>query len=326
MRYICSLKKRLFKGIMISRRNIRVKVMQTLYTLLATQPDTKDLATESGLKILNEKLSLSLELFTTIVGYVSSVAQYAETDARFRSSKYIPTEADKNVNTKIAGNSFIWKTLENDTYQQKIKSSSIAENLDQDWIKKLYQQLCATEIYAKYIAEESRDPKSEKAVIRHIWTELMINNEDFQGFLLDEISGWEDDKEMIYILMDNYFKNSSNINFMALLSGEKLEYARNLLSTAIEKSEYCMELIEPKLINWEADRVALIDLILLRLGVCELLYFPTIPTKVTINEYIEIAKQYSTPQSGHFVNAVLDKILKDLEKDKKINKQDRLSK
>ncbi len=310
---------------MISRRNIRVKVMQTLYTQLATQPDNKDAATESGLKILNEKLSLSLELFTTIIAYLTGVAQYAETDARFRSSKYVPSDADKNVNTKIAGNSFIWKTLENDTYQQKLKSSNIAESIDQDRIKKLYQQLCSSELYATYINEESREPKSEKAIIRYIWTELMINNEDFQGFLMDEVSGWEDDKDMIYILMDNYFKNSSNINFMALLSGEKLEYAKELLKTAIEKAEYCMELIEPKLINWEADRVAQIDLILLRLGVCELLYFPTIPTKVTINEYIEIAKQYSTPQSGHFVNAVLDKILKDLEKEKKINKQDRLS-
>lgn len=309
---------------MISRRNIRVKVMQTLYTLLATQPDNKELATESGLKILNEKLSLSLELFTTIIAYVTGVAQYAETDARFRSSKYVPTEADKNVNIKIAGNQFIWKTLENDTYQQKL--NHLTHNIDENWIKKLYQQLCTTEIYAQYIDLEAREAKSEKSIIRYIWTELMINNEDFQSFLMDEISGWEDDKDMIYILMDNYFKNSSDINFMSLLSGEKLEYAKTLLATAIDKAEYCMELIEPKLINWEADRVAQIDLILLRLGVCELLYFPTIPTKVTINEYIEIAKTYSTPQSGHFVNAVLDKILKDLEKEKLISKQDRLSK
>lgn len=299
--------------------------MQTLYTLLSTQPENKELATESGLKILNEKLSLSLELFTTVIAYIGSVAQYAETDARFRLSKYIPTEEDKNVNTKIAGNDFIWKTLSNETYQQKLKSSSIAQNIDENWVKKLYQQLCLSQIYKTYIAAESRDAKSEKAIIRYIWTELIINNEDFQSYLQDEISGWEDDKEMIYILMDNFFKNSSKINFMALLTGEKLDYAKSLLSTAIEKSDYCMELIEPKLINWEADRVALIDLILLRLGVCELLYFPTIPTKVTINEYIEIAKQYSTPQSGHFVNAVLDKILKDLEKDKKISKQDRLT-
>lgn len=309
---------------MISRRNIRVKVMQTLYTLLATQPENKDLATESGLKILNEKLALSLELFTTTIAYLTSVAQYAEIDARFRSSKYVPSEADKNVSTKIAGNEFIWKTLSNETYQEKIKSTHISQNLDENWIKKLYQQLCTTAPYQEYVAIDNRDAKSEKAIMRFIWTELMINNEDFQSFMQDEISGWEDDKDMIYILMDNYFKNNSAINFMSLLSGEKLDYAKSLLTTAIEKDAYCMELIEPKLINWEADRVAQIDLILLRLGVCELLFFPTIPTKVTINEYIEIAKQYSTPQSGHFVNAVLDKILKDLEKEKKINKQNRL--
>jgi N utilization substance protein B len=310
---------------MISRRNIRVKVMQTLYTLHAAQPDNNDIATTLGLKILNEKLALSLELFTTTIAYVASIAQYAEIDARFRSSKYVPTEADKNVNTKIAGNEFIWKTLSNETYQQKLSSSDILQGIDQDWVKKLYQQLCTSALYQTYIAVEGRDAKSEKAIIRYIWTELIINNEDFQTYLQDEISGWEDDKEMIYILMDNFFKNSANINFMALLTGEKLEYAKTLLATAIEKVDYCMELIEPKLINWESDRVAQIDLILLRLGLCELLYFETIPTKVTINEYIEIAKQYSTPQSGHFVNAVLDKILKDLEKDKKINKQERLS-
>ncbi len=310
---------------MISRRNIRVKVMQTLYTLHAAQPDNNDIATTLGLKILNEKLALSLELFTTTIAYVASIAQYAEIDARFRSSKYVPTEADKNVNTKIAGNEFIWKTLSNETYQQKLTSSNILQGVDQDWVKKLYQQLCTSALYQTYIAVEGRDAKSEKAIIRYIWTELIINNEDFQSYLQDEISGWEDDKEMIYILMDNFFKNSASINFMALLTGEKLEYAKNLLVTAIEKADYCMELIEPKLINWESDRVAQIDLILLRLGLCELLYFETIPTKVTINEYIEIAKQYSTPQSGHFVNAVLDKILKDLEKDKKISKQDRLA-
>lgn len=310
---------------MISRRNIRVKVMQTIYTLQSNEPDNTHIETEKGLKILNEKLAHSLQLFTNTIAYVAAVAQYAEVDARFRSSKYVPSDADKNVSIKIAGNNFIWKTIGDETYQHKLKSDNIEQNIDEVWVKKLYQKLCSSEQYKTYIAEESRDPKSEKAIIRYIWTELVINNEDFQEYLQDEISGWEDDKDMIYILMDNFFKSSSNINFMSLLTGEKLDYAKSLLATAIEKMDYCMELISPKLINWEADRVAQIDLILLRLGLCELLYFPTIPTKVTINEYIEIAKQYSTPQSGHFVNAILDKILKDLENKKLINKQDRLT-
>jgi N utilization substance protein B len=90
-----------------------------------------------------------------------------------------------------------------------------------------------------------------------------------------------------------------------------------------DKEEFCTELIAPKLNNWDKERVAMIDMLLLRMGVCEFLYFPTIPTKVTINEYIDIAKQYSTPQSGQFVNGVLDNILKDLVKENKVVKTDR---
>jgi N utilization substance protein B len=95
------------------------------------------------------------------------------------------------------------------------------------------------------------------------------------------------------------------------------------LKTVIAREEYASELIEPKLTNWDKERVAIIDLLLLRMGVCEFLYFETIPTKVTINEYIDIAKQYSTPQSGQFVNGVLDNILKDLDKEGLIRKMDR---
>lgn len=300
--------------------------MQTLYTLSATEPENTTLAVNNGLKVLNEKLSDSLELFTSIVLYISSIAQYAETDSRVRLSKYLPTESDKNVNTKIAGNDFIWKTISNETFQQKVADTGIQKNINEEWVKKLYQQLIQTPEYTAYTAEQSRDAKSEKAIIRFIWTDLILKNEEFQGILHDELAGWEDDKEMAFMLMDNFFKNNGSINYLSLLSAEKNEYAKTLLRTVIEKADYCMSLIEPKLINWEADRVALIDLILLRMGVCELLYFPSIPTKVTINEYIEIAKTYSTPQSGHFVNAVLDNILKDLEKDKKIQKQDRIAK
>lgn len=309
---------------MISRRNIRVKVMQTLYTLSATtETGDTELAIKEGLRTLNEQLSHSLELFTIAVQYLGAVAQYAETDARVRSSKYLVTESDRNVNTKIAGNNFIWKTLSDETFAQKVKDSGSHHSLNEEWVKKLYQQLVQTSEYQEYIARESREAKSEKAIIRYIWTELIIKNEDFQSQLQDDLQGWEDDREMIFMLMDNFFKNSSTINYLSLLSAEKLDYAKSLLRTVLEKADYCMSLISPKLINWEADRVALIDLILLRMGVCELLYFPSIPTKVTINEYIEIAKQYSTPQSGHFVNAILDNILKDLNKENKIQKQER---
>ena len=151
----------------------------------------------------------------------------------------------------------------------------------------------------------------------------MLENEGLKDHFMDELPGWEDDSELIAMLMQNFFNGSSKINFLNLLSGEKKEYAHDLLMTVIDKEPYCMELIEPKLNNWDKERVALIDLLLLRMGLCEFVYFPTIPTKVTINEYIDIAKQYSTPQSGQFVNGVLDNIVKELQKEDKIKKVDR---
>ncbi|HEY1031540.1 MAG TPA: transcription antitermination factor NusB [Flavipsychrobacter sp.] len=311
---------------MISRRNIRVKVMQTLYTLAAMEPGEQELDKKIGSNILNDKLNRSLDLFIVSILYTFRTAQYAETDSIQRSSKYLPTEADLNVSTKIAGNEFMWQVLSNGTFPERVKEAKLDHWIDEEWVKKLYQQLVKTEPYQNYIALQERTPAKEKFIIQYIWEKLIWDNDALQEHFSDELPGWEDDKEMAKMLMDNFFKSSQKINFLNLVSGEKKEYAHELLHTVMEKEAYCMELVQPKLINWDADRVALIDLILLRMGVCEMLFFPTIPTKVTINEYIEIAKMYSTPQSGQFVNGVLDNILKDLEKENKIRKQDRVRK
>ena len=110
----------------------------------------------------------------------------------------------------------------------------------------------------------------------------------------------------------NYLQKPGSIDFMDLVGVEKMKFATELLQTAIDKKGYTEEVIKPKLKNWDMERIAVIDMILLRLGVCELMYFDTIPTKVTINEYIDLAKDYSTEQSGHFVNGILDNIHKEL--------------
>jgi N utilization substance protein B len=310
---------------MISRRNIRVKVMQTLYSLSAMDPATaKKTPLQQGIQLLDEKLNRSLESFTAGILYAISIAQYAEKDAHIKASKYIA--ADNAVNTKIAGNEFIWQVLSNETFAAKVKEGKIDALIDEEWVKKLYLQLVQTEAYTEYTGANERNPKSEKAIIRYIWEELILKNETLQEIFTDDMPGYEDDREMIGMLMENFFRSHQKVNFLDLLSGEKKEYAYDLLRTALDKEAYSMELIEPKLKNWEAERIAQIDLILLRLGVCELLYFPTIPTKVTINEYIEVAKMYSTPQSGQFVNGVLDNIRKDLEKAGQINKQERAKK
>jgi transcription antitermination protein NusB len=323
-----------FLKIMISRRNIRVKVMQAIYALDAysmsptevekgeTMPSLEE-NEKNGIRVLVEKIHRSSDLFSLMLLYISKVAQFSEINARQRASKYLPTDEDKVVNTKIAGNTFLWDMLGNTTFQEKVKEDKLERFIDEEWVKKIYGSLIKSEEYQQYTNEQNRTNAAEKQIMQHIWRKEMLENEDFMEHVGDEWAGWEDDKEMVVMLIENYFRSHKNVNFLQFISSEKREYAYSLLKTVLQKDEHIMELIKPKLKNWDAERVAIIDLILLKMGVAELLYFPTIPTKVTINEYIEIAKNYSTPQSGQFVNGVLDNLLKELTSENKIRKIER---
>jgi transcription antitermination protein NusB len=304
---------------MISRRSIRVKVMQTLYTLA-----TLDEGARAGArKLLDDKFESTLSLFTTCVLYVIRIAQHAEADALQRSNRYLKDEHD--VNTKIAGNEFVAQLLSNESFSLKVKRILAQHNVSAELVRKVYGKFIKTPEYNEYIATADRNPKDEKKIVQFLWEKQLLEDDEAMQAFADELPGWEEDREIVEMLMQNLFRGIKT-NFLNLLSADKLEYAHSLLATTLEKEEYSSELISPKLNNWDIERIAIIDMLLLRMGVCELLYFSTIPTKVTINEYIEIAKLYSTPQSGHFINGVLDNILKDLIKENKIKKTDRSNK
>jgi N utilization substance protein B len=306
---------------MISRRNIRVKVMQTLYTLSSLEDGAQG-NKGAATTILDDKLRQVLDLFTTSVLYIVRIAQYADIDARQRASKYLVTEDDRNADFRIATNSFVHALLMNATFEAKIKKDKLERFIDEDLVKKTFQRALKSDEYMQYAASQQHTAATDKAVIQYLWEKEILGNEDVVSHFMDELPGWEDDSELIIMLMQNFFKGSSKVDFSKLLSAEKKQYAHDI-QAVIDKDDVCLSYITPKLTNWDKERVAMIDMMLLRMGVCEFLYFPTIPTKVTINEYIDIAKQYSTPQSGQFVNGVLDNILKDLVKDNKIVKTER---
>jgi N utilization substance protein B len=252
---------------------------------------------------------------------LTEVARYAEKDSVKRASKNLPTAEDLNVNTKLSGNEFLWKIIESPSFKKAVEDEK--PNLVEDTqaqIRKIYSQLTETEEYQKYIQLQSRDKKSEKDIIVFIFTNLMLPSEDFTGHVEEHFTNWDDDSEMMSQLMLNYLQKPNSYNLQEMVSQEKWDFAKNLLQTTREKREYVLELIKPKLKNWDADRIAVLDMILMEMGVCELLFFETIPTKVTINEYIDLAKAYSTPQSGQFVNGILDNIHKDLASQDKIHK------
>lgn len=303
---------------MISRRNIRVKVMQTLYSMDTVSGQSKP---GEPLTVLTRKIEESRNLFTYLIYFITEVARYAETDARVKASKHLPTASDLTTNTRIAGNELLWKIVEGPDYNAVLAAAKLPGLMDTDLLKKVYTELKATPEYQEYTELSQRDKKSERKILEFIFSNLMLPNELFINHVEEHFINWDDDAEMMQTLVPAYLNKPGEHSFSQFLSSEKWDFAKTLLNTVMEKTAYCLELIKPKLKNWDADRIASLDLIILQMGVCEFLYFETIPTKVTINEYIDIAKDYSTPQSGQFVNGLLDNIHKELTAANKIEKK-----
>lgn len=303
--------------------------MQTLYGVEPAYPkNTEDFSDKRVLasiqnqakKQFQEQLDQTAELFAYFAYIVCQVALYAEKDAKLRSEKYLKTEEDLNVSVKIAGNLIVWDILENPNFIALRKSHAWEEKLDTDYIRLLYKIFIETPEYKEYIKSEERSLQSDKAIFKFLWTEVLLEHEDFNNYLSEDWNNWDDDYELNLILLDSLLKRSKVFNFQQIVSVDKLDFSFELLETVISKQEYLTKVLLPKLKNWDPDRLAMIDMILLKMGISEFLYFDTIPTKVTINEYIEIGKQYSTAQSGQFINGVLDNILKDLESNQSIYK------
>jgi N utilization substance protein B len=303
---------------MISRRNIRVKVMQTLYTLNTVE---KGQNTSDPVKLLRKQIDASRQLFIYLLYVLTEVARYSETDAVKRASKNLPSQQDLNVNTKLSGNEALWKILENPSFKKAVEDDKpkLFEGTSSQ-VKRIYNELVQTEEYRKYINEHSRDKKLERDILVFIFSNLMLPSDNFTSHVEEFFSNWDDDAEMINQLMLSYLQKPGSYNLQEMVSQEKWDFARTLLLTTRDKRELVLEMIKPKLKNWDAERIAVLDMILMEMGVCELLYFETIPTKVTINEYIDLAKAYSTPQSGQFVNGILDNIHKELASQDKIHK------
>lgn len=304
---------------MISRRNIRVKVMQTLYTLATLE---KEIKPGQPVQLLQKHFDQSKELLLYLIHFFTAIPAYAETDSYVRSSRHLPTVEDLNVNTKIAGNEILWRIKEDESYKSELEKLKPEGRIDKDLVRKIYLQLSATPEYQRYILKPERNRKDEKEILDFILDELLLTNEVFIAHLEENFMNWDDDADMAVQLLKAYLQKPGSFNFKELVSADKMQFAKSLLTTVLEKSEYLETLIVPRLKNWDAERIALLDMILMKMGVAEFLYFETIPPKVTINEYIDIAKEYSTQQSGQFINGILDSIHKDLVQQNQLHKTD----
>lgn len=284
--------------------------MQTLYTLHASESTDSTLPAPAA--ILRKQFDQTRSLLVYFTWFITEVCRYAETDAQQRASKHLPSAEDLNVNTKIAGNELLWKMLEDPALKEQFKILKPEMNSDRELVRKLYLQLAESEAYKTYIAEPGRNKAGEKKIIDYILSDLLLVSEAFLAHLEELYANWEDDGEMVLQILAGYLQKPGSCNFKDMPDPEKEAFANNLLRAVLEKSEHLQNLITPKLKNWDPERIAQLDMILMKMGVAEFLYFETIPPKVTINEYIDLAKEYSTAQSGQFVNGILDNIHKEL--------------
>ncbi len=303
---------------MITRRNIRIKVMQVLYQLDVNE----DSANNNATKILQNNLNQTSRLFTYLIYFLTEVARYAEKDASLRAAKHLATSADKNINIKLAGNNLLWKILENNSYKKALNDNKFSFEQTGNLVRRMYNNLTASSQYQSYINTPGREPQEEREILSFIFTDLMLPDESFISHIEEYFTNWDDDAEMLNTLMLGFLQKPAGLNLQQMPDKEKNDFAIELLKTVLDKKDYVNTLIKARLKNWDPERIAALDMILMQMGVCEFLYFPTIPPKVTINEYIDLAKEYSTAQSGQFVNGILDSIHKDLLKENKIHKSE----
>ncbi len=293
--------------------------MQTLYTLSTLE---KEIKPGEPIKLLQKHFEQSKEMFVYLTYFLTELAAYAEKDSYVRSSKHLPSEADLNVNTKISGNEILWKIREDAAFQVELGRMKPDLKIDRELVRKIYLNMADSPEYKKYTAAQDRDPKEEKEILEFILQEKMLNDDHFVSHVEELFMNWDDDAEMVVQLLTGAIHKPGQADFKEVMSADKWAFAKSLLTTTLEKEEHLQTYIFPRLKNWDAERIAALDMIIMKLGVAELLYFETIPPKVTINEYIDIAKEYSTQQSGQFVNGILDNIHKELVQQGKLHKTD----
>jgi transcription antitermination protein NusB len=309
---------------MLGRRNLRVKVMQTLYGWEMDQ--------ESALAKMENHLRFSIQksvsLYLTNLLYLVEVSQYSMVDKARRLAKYIQTEEDGKASTTIAANSIIKFLLADEQFNAFVKKEGVRNYVNEETVKHLFNELQTRQKYKEYAALASPTVEQDKEIIGYVLKKVFSSVKDFEHHLEELFINYHDDNGLILHILSKYveaFDPNVKNNFFQTMDiwEEEKKFALDLLARTIQHNEELSAYIEPSLKNWEMDRVAILDLILMKMAVCELKYFPTIPVKVTINEYIDISKLYSTPKSKDFVNGVLDKIKNKMKENSEIKKHGR---
>jgi N utilization substance protein B len=296
--------------------------MQILYALGrdVTQDYTK------GLLGYRRQINQSFDLYLLVLFYVIKIAGYASIDLKNRKLRHRPTEEDKFFKPILATNPHIKSLSDNIGLLNLIDTHDIREKLDEDLVRLMYNEFLKSEEYKEFLIAESLSPDDYVNIYLSLLKTCLQSNH-FQEVLEDNYSQWIDDESLVVGAIKKTLKQlpvASDFYKEYIPSDEAtVEFGEFLLETVYFKDKELLDLISPNLQNWDAERVAVIDMILIKMAIAELMNFNSIPGKVTLNEYVEISKTYSTDKSKDFINGILDRLFKQLTEDQKILKEGR---
>jgi N utilization substance protein B len=292
---------------MLNRRHLRVKALQVLYSY--QQSEVKEiLPFEKALLLSVDKVH---EMYFWLLSLLIEVADYSIIDAEERANKHLPSEADLNVNAKLHNNLFIYSLKQNKEYLAAIKKYKISWSFDPEISKSIFISLKNSPEFTSFNDLSVHTIQSDKDVIKYIFKKLILKSPGIEQIFEEKFINWPVDKEVLQALVAKTFKNFSSENpdenKLAQVCpnwDEDRPFMLDLFKKVVSfESEY-QEIIGQKTKNWDSERIAVMDTLLMRMAITELVHFHLIPVKVTMNEYIEIAKEFSTPKSNSFISRI----------------------
>jgi len=309
---------------MFSRRLLRIKVLQILYAHFKASGKTNVQSEKDLIYSLNK----SYELYHYLMFLILEISDYAQSKIEMSKMKNVPTWEDTHPNTKFIDNLFIKQIRNNHYLEDFIKKKNLSWRHFPDIIKNLYSYLIQSDLYKEYMNHPGNTYHEDKKLVLKIYSDIIMNDEDLYRNLEDQNIYWIDDIDFIFRMVIKTYKHfregQGNTRLLPIFQNEEdLDYAKKLLSDTIKKHEENNSLIKNSVKNWELERIAFTDYLLIQMAITEVVGFKTIPVKVTMNEFIEISKVFSTRKSSKFINGILESIFAKLKKEKKIIKEGR---
>lgn len=309
---------------MLTRRHIRVKVMQCIYALIQSKDDS--LGKQE--KFLKVSIENTYTLYLLCLSLFLEIHAKAKEQVSLSSKKYLTDDSVTFPNKeKFVQNKLLLQLQQNETIKAELTKRKLDNwYLNEEYVKLIYKAIVQSEIYIKYMTQTGSSYKEDKEVILELFKEVIAPNEKIYEYFEDDKLTWVDDIPIVNTFIVKRLKkvkeNQDASYFLPRLlkDDEDMIFANQLLTKTLLKNTELEKEIEGKTPNWDKDRIADVDSILLKMAICELLNFPSIPERVTINEYLEIAKEYSTPKSSIFINGILDKLTKEYKIEGKLNK------